>query len=57
MPNGGSTILGGEPLGNNPSGNALGLAFRVDSIERGSIKVNNMSEYLSTVYGMNIDPT
>lgn len=32
VPNGGSTILGGSPLGNNPSGSALGPSFRVESI-------------------------
>lgn len=35
VPNAGSTLLGGTPLGNNPSGSALGPSFRVDSIERG----------------------
>lgn len=56
-PNGGSLILGGTPPGNNPSGAALGPAFRVDSIERGGIKIDNLTVFLSTVYGMNIDPT
>ncbi len=36
-PNGGSTILGGTPLGNNPSGSVFGPSFRVDSIERGTL--------------------
>lgn len=57
VPNGGSTILGGNPLGNNPSGSALGPSFRVNSIEKGSLDIQNLTKFLSTVYEMNIDPT
>ena len=60
VPNGGSTQLGGNPLGNNPSGSALGPAFRVDADSRGvqtPQRVGNISNYLSTIYGLNIDPT
>ena len=57
VPNGGSAILAGNPPGNNPSGSALGASFRVDSVERGGFDIKNLSNFLSTVYEMNIDPT
>ena len=59
VPNGGSTLLGGTPLGNNPSGSALGPSFRVDADSKGvqnPYQVGNISNYLSTIYGLNIDP-
>lgn len=55
---GGDLKLGGSPLGNNPSGQALGPAFRVETVEKGeAIKVDNLTYFLSSMYGMNIDPT